>query len=189
MPNLLPNKNKKNILNEFILRFVVVSLTLFFVVVCIAIVLLIPSYILSQVREISVQNEVKIFEKAYEFRKENSSAYILDGEILKMRILQEREESSISDLIFLITKNKPTDIKILGIFYEILSKERNSVEKDNDIQITVRGEAKKRNSLIDFVNKLKQESQFVDVNFPVSNLIKEEGINFSIQIKVKSNII
>jgi len=53
--------------------------------------------------------------------------------------------------------------------------------------LVVNGVAQKRSTLIDFVNLLKENNNFVEIDFPVSSLVKDDEVDFSLKILVKAN--
>lgn len=185
MPNLLTEEKKKDIFREFILRLVIVFLTFLFASFCLLIILIIPSYVLSQVKGTGVANEVKIFKETIEFRESNTPLILLGNEKIKLAALQSVEEIDFSALVVSVIQKKPIGIKLEKFFYEKIVIEGDSSK--NKIKFVVNGVAEERAILIDFINRLKQEENFISVNFPVSNLLKGDSIDFSIEILVKSN--
>lgn len=183
MPNLLPEKNKKNIQNEFILRLIIVFFSLLFFLMCVAVILLIPSYILSQVKEIGANDEIEIFKQTSSFRGIDTPFDLLEKEKMKIDVLKKRDNFSVDNMISIILNKKGNDIKITGIFYDDISKDK------NNSYLVVKGIAKKRSALINFVNRLEQDGYFSNIDFPVSNLVKDESVDFSLNINVnKKNI-
>jgi len=67
-----------------------------------------------------------------------------------------------------------------GIFFNHISvnKEKNS--------LTLNGTAAKRENLLALDELLKSSEYFANVNFPLSNLLKKENINFTITAEIKS---
>lgn len=193
MPNLLLEEKKKEIFREFVLRFIIVFLTFLFFTFCVLIILIIPSYMLSQVKEVGITNDVRIFKETIDFRGNNSPTHILERERTKLDILQKPEEIKISELIHSVVSDKPQDIKINRFFYEKNVNTAKPVKNEKTesavtkIKLIVNGVAKERTALIDFINRLKLEDDFLDVHSPVSNLLRGESIDFSIDILIKNN--
>ncbi|MCG2695164.1 hypothetical protein L6261_03745 [Candidatus Parcubacteria bacterium] len=186
MSNLLPEEKKKAIKKELILRLFIVFFVFLFATISIAIILLTPARVVSVAGSNQVSNELEIYKKSILFKNNNLLSKSLDVELLKSDALQEEYNNvDINQLIDDIVKNKSTDIKIKGIFYEKISEIKKG-EQEYDISLTVKGVAKKRSSLIDFINQLKNNKKFIEVDFPVSGLVKDENIDFSIKISGKS---
>lgn len=185
MSNLLPEKNKKDILKEFFLRLIIVFFSLFFSLMCVAVVLLIPSYILSQVKEIGANDETKIFKQVSDFRKTETPFDLLEKEKMKIYLLKESDNFSVDDIIEIIINKKNSDIKITGIFYDNVSKNK---DDSNYSHLVIKGVANKRSALINFVDGLKQENYFSNIDLPVSNLVKDESVDFSLNINVSKDI-
>ena len=176
MPNLLLEKDKKEIFQEFVLRLVVVFLFFLFATVCISIVMLIPSYVLTLSREVSISEEIRVFKQTIDFRKQDSPADILNKENLKINSLKEGESVYVTDFISEIVDVKPAGVKIRGFYYD--------TDGDGGF-LVVRGESENRNVLIDFVESLEEKDVFSKIDFPVSNLVKDESVNFSVKIYPK----
>ncbi len=174
MSNLLLEKDKKEIFQEFILRFVIVFLLFLFITICISAVALIPSHGLTLSRGVSISDEINVFEKTIDFRQQDSSVGILNKENSKKDSLKESEDIYVSNFISEIVGVKPSGVKIIGFFYEVNNK--------GDGYLVVRGESEDRNILISFVENLEKKDVFSRIDFPVSNLVKGESVNFSVKI-------
>ncbi len=182
MPNLLPEKNKKEILREFLSRFSVFFLIFSFVTFCIFIVALTPSYILSNVNKSSVQDNISVSRGFLKLRKQDSLDGILKQESEKLKSLKTSSESfKVTKLLKEVIEDKPKNVKIDGFFYE----KENTPDGKQQLSLVVRGTAKDRNTLVNFINDLEGESDFSKVDFPVSNLLKGESANFSVKIFIK----
>ena len=175
MSNLLLKKEKKKILHEFILRFFIVVFIFFLVSIGVAIATLIPAYSLTFSKEVSISDEVNIFEQVKKVKKQDSLADILDRENLKISFLKKEKNIYISDFISEVINTKPKGITIKGFFYETSGVNN---------YLVVKGKAKNRNILISFVENLEKKDIFSKVEFPVSDLTKGEGVVFSIKINL-----
>lgn len=185
MSNLLLEEKRKSIFNEMLVRLVIVFLVLVFVSLCFAVILLIPSYIISQVRESNVSEEIKDFKKTIDFMEQSLPTELMARDKKKIEVLA----GSTSEILFTETlssllKETSKDIKIDEILYEKVSRKTGD-KQEMVVQMVVRGVAEKRSSLIDFVNKIKKDEHFSEVDFPVSNLVEDQSIKFSLRIFVK----
>ena len=82
----------------------------------------------------------------------------------------------------LISKNKPAEVVLSGYNFS-------KIEEDTmRVKIDIRGVAKNRDSLVQYVNSLKQEETFRSVNLPVSSLTRDAEIPFNINIETTDKI-
>ena len=177
MPNLLPEKNKKEIRNEFILRLLVVFFVFVFFAITIFIISLVPSYNLSFVKKTITLEQVNSLKESAGIEEDILSASILKNENAKVAVLSAVDQNSASKIIEKILEKRPQGVKITDIFYE-----KNDA---GEIDIVVKGNSSSRNILIGFVEQLELENRFEKVDFPVSNLVKDESMDFSINIYIK----
>ncbi|AKM84007.1 TPA: hypothetical protein DCZ46_01595 [Candidatus Campbellbacteria bacterium] len=177
MPNLLPEKNKKEIRNEFILRLLVVFFVFVFFAITIFIISLVPSYNLSVVKKTITLEQVNSLKESAGIEEDILSASILKNENAKVAVLSAVDQNSASKIIEKILEKRPQGVKITDIFYE-----KNDA---GGIDIVVKGNSSSRNILIGFVEKLELEEDFEKIDFPVSNLVKDESMDFSINIYIK----
>lgn len=181
MANLLPENKKKEIRREFFVRALVLFLTLIFLSICISIGLMFPSYALLDIKQKEAEVQTIVFEKTINFDDNNAAINILKRENLKLNALQTKDEINFTDLVDLIVGKQPSTIRINTFYYDSLVND----DKKN-IQITIRGVADRRSDLINFVDILEKEDVFDQVDFPVSDLTKGKGIDFSLIILVKT---
>lgn len=71
-----------------------------------------------------------------------------------------------------------------GIRFTNLSISRSGKELD-EINFSISGFSSERDSLLIFKEKLEQEENFEDINFPPSNWVKPVDIDFNINFKIK----
>jgi hypothetical protein len=85
----------------------------------------------------------------------------------------------VSKLIDRLNVDRPVGIKINTV----------EINKAGSVgwPISLRGTSAKRQNIIDFANNLKNDALFSDINYPVSDLIKEIGGEFSITGNVVLN--
>jgi hypothetical protein len=177
MINLLPEKEKALLHKEYRLRVVVMYLGVIAALCITAVVLLIPSYILSLYRRKAV--ETAPVQLTPESQKEKAA---LLSQIEKgkdaIKILKPEASSKLpTELISLIIKNKSSDITINSIGY--------TYTKPQTFLIKISGVAKTRQSLIAFKTSLEKEEGIAQIVLPVSNLAKDANISFSFEITNK----
>ncbi|OGZ32299.1 MAG: hypothetical protein A3I88_03775 [Candidatus Portnoybacteria bacterium RIFCSPLOWO2_12_FULL_39_9] len=75
-----------------------------------------------------------------------------------------------------LTDLRPEGVYLIGLSYQ----------KD-DGQISLNGRADSREQFLVFQKNLGEEPRFIDLNSPISNLLKQRDINFNLTFKVKDN--
>ncbi len=180
MANLLPENKKKEIRKEFFARIIVVFFVFSFLSICVSIGLIFPSTILLDIKQTESRVSAKIFEETIDLNDNNVAINILKRENSKLKALQIKDEINFSQILEIILDEQPSTIAINTFYY-------NSTINDDkkNIKLTIRGVADRRSDLIDFVDVLEREDIFSQVDFPVSNLTKGRGIDFSLIILVK----
>jgi len=176
MLELLPNTQKKALKKEYFLRLSAAVLSFSLAAGILFLVSFAPSYFLSVVKE-RVVNE--------EFEKMTKLSRAKDDEELRTAIKRSREmiallkpednESLVKDKILKIISRKSSGIRIDGISM--------NYSKKGQYQILVTGVSKSRDTLKSFVDNLKSEKEFSEVDLPISNFAKIADIDFSIAIK------
>lgn len=81
----------------------------------------------------------------------------------------------------LLLRNKTSEIVISSLNFARMDGEKLKVKID------IKGVAKTRNALVEYVNSLKQEKIFNKVDVPISTLTKESDIPFSISLETADN--
>lgn len=97
----------------------------------------------------------------------------INKKIDKVSTIQKKEIDWIG-LLELISANTASEIKY----------NRMSMDKINGL--TLSGESKTRDGLIKIKKFLDEATFLSDVNFPISNLLEKENINFNITAKIKN---
>lgn len=176
MINLLLPTEKTLARNEYRLRVVPVVLAAFFFVMVIALASIFPSYVVVLARKSVLENEAKISADALKDDEKDSG--ITPEEMNKeIDILNDRSDETHAANVFAeIVSLAPGDVSISGMKYI-----GGSVPK-----VTIVGTAGKRSSLLLFSDTLKKKTFFSGINLPLSSLINEENLFFTINFEVKS---
>lgn len=74
--------------------------------------------------------------------------------------------------------SKPAGVKINGIFFA------RGISTDSEAVIELSGAANNRRSLLAFLEQLRADKSFTAVDSPVSNLIKENNVDFSLKLRL-----
>lgn len=85
----------------------------------------------------------------------------------------ESKRKSFSQILLQITNSVSNEVKLKSIEFQ--------KTKDGEFVFHIRGEAKKRNALIIFSQKLRQLEEIKELRSPISNLLQEENIKFLLE--------
>ncbi|HEY4490261.1 MAG TPA: hypothetical protein VJC12_03350 [Candidatus Paceibacterota bacterium] len=178
MFNLLPDEDKKKVLNEYSLRRIAITLLFLFVSGLIALIAIFPSKLLSESKSRSIEKEVS-FSKTSETLVEETALSARVSEIKsKLIALKGDELTTKVNLIDRIVNKRDSRIQIISFTY-------NSGDDKSSGSIVLYGVAQDREALLNFLKNLKTEELFKDANLPVSNFTKERNLDFTIEIKGK----
>jgi len=186
--NLLPKENKI-LFKKYYLRklFVVFSFLIFSAIVA-GIIVLIPMhlFILSHKKDLSAESAAYFKKDA----KSADNAITLEIEKLNNRLdfLGKAENDKKLNIVFKnIFDKKNSGVKITSFSYEKgnTSKIKDKVSIDDD-KISLYGKARKRDDLLLFENQLKKEWGDKKIVSPVSNLINEKDLDFSLVLYIQN---
>ena len=177
MINLLPDTEKYVIRKEYNRRFLALSLGAVFTIIVIALILLIPSYILTLYKRSVAENLLTRVPPASTIDQTDFTEKIAMAKRLAMVLRPEPVSFLPTDYITYITNHKSGDIQVVSISYN---------KKDKELpHVHIIGVAKTRQSLVDFTNVLKAEPHTASVDLPVSSFAEEGDIRFDIDITTK----
>lgn len=183
MANLLPKKEKDFIKKEYLIRLVIVFLSLSIMSMLLLVVFLVPSYISLDVKENTAIEQIDLVKKSVQNKDNAEVEKKLNLIMVKTAVLKRStEEISLRDVIYEIVKNKPNGIYISDILY-------NKVQKKDTSEkiITVQGTSETRDKLLAFKESLGGIQDFKEVNLPLSNLTKDADVSFLINITLEDN--
>jgi hypothetical protein len=177
MFNFLSKEQKHKVTKIYHKRLLIIFLIGTMLSVVFAIISLIPSYFLSYIKEKAVVRGADIFEETVSLRKDNSVTLLLRNEREKVDVSNNIDtKGQIRSLLEQVVNNMTDQIKLSGFFFE---------EKEGDFnRLILRGMADNRGAILEFSSNLDKEHNFENIDLPVSNLVKGEGINFSIDMEI-----
>lgn len=85
----------------------------------------------------------------------------------------QKERRQVAEPVEKILKLAPSALSMRSIFYEASS-------KTNPERVTLKGKAGNRGALLNYADALEKSGIFKKVHSPVSNLLKEVEVNFSL---------
>lgn len=186
--NLLPEENKILFKKYYLKRLFAVFGFLIFSIIAAGSVVLIPmhSLILSYKNDLSA--ELAAYSKKDAEMADSAAALEIKKLNNRLDSLGKMSQTKKLNLIFKnIIDKKNSDVKITYLSYEkgkaSKTKDKVSVEED---KISLSGKAKKRESFILFENRLKEYLGEENVVSPVSNLINEKDLFFSLILYIQN---
>ncbi len=175
MLNFLPDKNKKNIILEYILRTFVFLFSFILIALLLLTFLFVPSAFFSKYKNKTVTDQLQSVKMINSTQGIDAVALIkkLNG-IVKVLSNNNQKNIAASDLIHKIITLKSSSIKIYSI----------SIANDdpNQEKIILTGVADTRDDLTAFDTHLVSDGIFASVDLPVANLIKNTDADFTITL-------
>lgn len=181
MINLLPKEYKISIKKDYLGRLAVVAGLMFVSVCFIGTVLLAPTLFLFLNNKKNINNQLSSYSKKI---SNLALSQEMEAEIKKINwqvdfINNANNSAKPSFYLQDFMKLKPTGIKIEGINY--------SNQKNKDIEekkIVVHGQAGKRDDFLNFLSETNKKYGPKNVSSPVSNIISEKDINFTMTVSL-----
>ena len=182
MTNLLPSEQIKKNITEYHFRFAGTALAMLGITIFLATVFLSPSYFLASHKRAVIQNDPlwqndKDDVASRERQKEFEDVIKETNMVLDILGTTNNKFYVSGDVVAKIIGYKTTPITISGIFYDA---------SDVGDALSIKGIEVNRQGLISFTDMLKKDPSFASVDLPISNLVKDRDISFSISIKLKS---
>lgn len=177
MINLLPQKEKALITKEYHLRRLALYLVMLLVLALVAVVLLLPSYVLSLYKKNAA--ELSYIQPPVNDQEESKEllSRVNKGKAALSALVPEQPAKLPIELVTLITSLKTDDNTINSIKY--------TFKPPQSFEVVVTGVAETRQSLVAFKNALEAVPGLDKVELPVSNFAKDSNINFSLILKNK----
>ncbi|MBX4215703.1 hypothetical protein KW797_02025, partial [Candidatus Parcubacteria bacterium] len=156
-------------------RRLTVFLSLAIATVFLGTVLLTPSFFISQVKYGSLKAQLALMKEKGDAGEAAMRASV---EAVKKKLSLLRMGSvpaPVAPLIASVVERRGSRVTLRSFDYE---------RRTGGAKLDIRGVAETRESLTSFVDRLKLEPRFAEVYSPVSNLVKDKNIEFTIQIAV-----
>lgn len=172
MLNFLPQKNRNEIIFEYLLRVNIYVLSFILIATSILIILFFPSYFYVKLKNKNINSQLDFAKQKNINKGEDPIVFIKDLNRLSLALSVDHTYSVLCSVIIdklVLLKNN--NIKIYSINIEHLS--------DGTRKILLNGVAKTRDSLTMFDKEIKTDGFFKSASFPVSNFIKSSNSDFS----------
>ena len=180
--NLLPQDKKRKIEQERIYRFLIVDGLGIMSILIIALILLLPTYLLLVMQSMELERQLDLEKQSSElYRAENIETSMKDINV-KIKLFNDNEKilTNPSNAIKSIIDYKLPGISINSFTY------RGAAKSKNLSSLSIAGEAETRDELLDFVKLLERDDNFDSVESPVSNLLTKTRVEYSLIINLKS---
>lgn len=174
MINLLPQETQTGAKKIYHIRRRIACLLALSLLLIIALVLLVPAFILVSIRSTDAEKLIAIAEAQPITAVSNKAR----EEIRRVNALSTR-------LISIVDPN-PMVSKVIDVVISLkgdgVSLTRMQYGGSGDM--TLRGTAKSREDLLEFLSVLEKRGEFAKVHSPVSNLIDDADVDYVIQLKI-----
>ena len=169
--NLLPPTELKKIRRGYVYRLISVTCFLLALSFLLVVVFIAPSYFVIRERQASVENSFTLLKKPVGVDEKSVTA-VVRGANQKVAALLEIPSASFTPLLQKISKYKPSGVSVRGMIY--------NPKNIKTASVTVQGVAASRESLVSFINHLKTDGTFSQIDVPISNFAKGQDIDFSV---------
>ena len=177
--NILPLREKKILKKEYWERFTTMIMNLIAVLGTLAVLLLFPAYFLSNARESMLEGQLRVFNEenpgltTENIDKVKNDINVKLGTLAKGETPYQFNEKVLDSILSSRTS---------GITFSQILFNKNGSDTP---MLEVRGVAKNRDSLRNFKTVLDSNSNFANVDLPVSNFLEKEDLSFNISILIK----
>ncbi|MSU44870.1 hypothetical protein EXS45_01685 [Candidatus Nomurabacteria bacterium] len=186
MINLIPNKEKKEMVRGFYYRLIVLFLLMISVSFLILFFSILPSYLLSIAKNNIVNTKLKLQKNEPVPLPDQQTLTIIKDLDDKINLIESAASNKFiisQKVINAIVLRKLPDIKITDISYEAnSSKTKGKKISIQGKKISIQGNAPSREVLLLFRLALESDTLFKQVDLPISNFIKGSNIQFSLSL-------
>jgi hypothetical protein len=154
-----------------------------FVVGAVGAVALLPAFFWSFIKDREAQQSLVVIEQvvSVEERKKIRESVADANQKIMLLVETKNKISPVHEIIETILARKTFGIAITAFFSE-----QKTIDGQGRI-MTLSGISQNRSTLLFFVNELREEDIFAEVNVPVSNFAKNKDIPFSVSILIQDD--
>lgn len=174
MFKLLTEEGREKVMNEYATRRTIVMLLSLILVLVIGIIGLLPSYILSNIRQKEAVERVRILSSSNLGGKDGVElkAWLEETNHRLKALTPSLDKDRPSIFVNQVLENKPEGVSINGFSW---------LRVKDKITFSVNGVAKDRQKLVTFENGISSSGHFSNVTLPISDLAKDKDIAFQIK--------
>ncbi|MBU3925928.1 hypothetical protein KJ763_02035 [Patescibacteria group bacterium] len=179
MINLLPSENKIKIKKEYLNRIIIIFGFSLLVLIFIAGVFLCLLFYLISIQKTNSEESFLLSQKEANLLNEKETSELIESvNFLSLRLVNgqknTKETSQIIKTLILL-KNDGIIIKSFSFSNAVGGSGR---------EARISGKSKTRTELMNFIENIKKDNFFAEVNSPLSNFLKEENMDFNFSIKI-----
>ncbi len=183
MINLLPASEKNEIRKEYRLRALTTFFAMLFAALLVTVFSFLPTYFFALSRHEAFLSE----SQSDAMREQVSRAKDMETTVLETNKKIDALKSGASaprvkDIFLEILESKSGGIAITGLSYDFSSGSGKGATNVGTVGIT--GRSSDRATLLAFKDALAQKKEFGAVDLPISNLVKDTNLDFSINLVV-----
>lgn len=187
MIDLLPTSEKSAIRKEYRLRVLTVSLGLLSSVFAAMVISLLPTYLLTVSRYDAFLAESQSDETQSRISQVKDMELMVRDTNKKIDILKEGTAViRVQDIVGEILESKGAGLTITSLAYDSggVTSKRGKEDIVTPPTLVIQGSASDRAALLSFKETLSQKKEFGAVDLPISSLVKETNLSFSINISM-----
>lgn len=182
MLHLLTEEHRKKVVTEYRKR---VTITLLLGLLCVCVissVFILPTYFLSHGKYASVVIQDEALDSELAIKEENGSSESIKNVTLSIEALKIFEQvKNPSVILDNVVRSKPAGVQLRNFIF--------TPGEGAAMTVDIAGNADTRKSLVQFNQRLKNNSVFDDVVIPLSDFAKEKNINFSLKLIVSTSTV
>ena len=183
MVNLLPTSERTKLRHEYLIRCSIVGLILFNTVAIVALVMLVPSYLIVQDRLGETKNELTQLRGTTKATTTGQYSSQLKTANRYMKALRPYPDHvPLYTLIQKITSVFSDDVAVTGINYKRSFLTEDNTKKEN-MTIVLSGKADTRETLVSLEQTLKNLEFIDNVSLPISSLAQKRDVPFSVTLE------
>lgn len=173
MVNLISQKNRRALNRRYYVSLATTLLLAVIAVVVVGGVLLIPSYFAARTSADSYERYRDALEGAVGLKEREYVSTSISALNERVRIMEDYAGSPFTaDFVDTLGERLSSDIAVTALSFN---------RGEGGAAVAFSGTARTRESLLAFVESLRESPSFTDVTLPVSQLVVEENASFSIQ--------
>lgn len=177
MANLLTLDYKKKTKKRAVYKLIIVYIFGFTMVVALASVFLVPSYMLAESKRLTAEKNLELLKASISAKQNSEFEEILNKTTARLEALDVAEYQPYNEVIGIIVSAKPSSVEITSLFFR-------DTESAGVVGLHLTGLALTRDALLEFRDNLREVSVFSGINLPISVLARENNIDFSLQFEV-----
>ncbi len=177
MINLLPETEKQFVKSEYSRRRLIIVLFFVFETAVVAALFLVPAFFIARYHLQGLKQTAQILQSNIAIANKQSLSETISLVNKKIATIEQEPSQKFTEIVDGIAAAKSDGIRITSFSLQ---------QNASTANMTVKGNAKTRENLLDFSNKLKGNSAYKNVHLPISNFAKDSDIDFTLVITINA---